>query len=82
MKIRPIFAWYDFWIGFFWDQKKRKLYFFPFPMFGLVFEFGPKNSDICPKCKFPIHTPSDEEREKYGGQRYVRCLCPETHYVI
>jgi hypothetical protein len=36
MTIRPIFAWYDLWIGAFWDSRKRKLYIFPIPCFGLV----------------------------------------------
>ena len=33
-QIEPFFAWYDFWVGLFWDSKKRILYVFPIPMFG------------------------------------------------
>ena len=42
MTVEPIFAWYDFWIGLFWDGAKRRLYFFPVPCFGLVFKFAPR----------------------------------------
>jgi hypothetical protein len=40
MKIRPMFAWYDLWVGAFWDTRKRALYLFPVPMFGIRVEFG------------------------------------------
>lgn len=43
LKIKPIFAWYDFWVGFFWDQKKRKLYFLPLPCLGVVISFPKKD---------------------------------------
>lgn len=45
MKIRPLFAWYDLWVGAFWDKAKRKLYVLPIPCVGLVFELGD-----CPRC--------------------------------
>lgn len=35
-----LFAWYDMWIGFFWDKKKKWLYVFPVPMFGFILKFG------------------------------------------
>ena len=40
MRVKPILAWYDFWVGLFWDRSKRRLYVFPVPMVGLVVEFG------------------------------------------
>lgn len=42
MKIKVIFAWYDLWIGFFFDMKKVKIYVFPIPMVGLEISLLPK----------------------------------------
>lgn len=46
MNIKPIFAWYDLWIGVFWDQAKRRLYVFPIPMFGVVIQFADRSA-VC-----------------------------------
>lgn len=40
MKVRPIIAWYDLWIGAFVDRRKRRLYIFPVPCVGIVVQFG------------------------------------------
>ncbi len=32
MKVRLKFAWYDIWVGAFWDGKSKILYVCPFPM--------------------------------------------------
>lgn len=39
MNIKPIFAWYDMWVGAFWDSAKRRLYILPLPCVGVVIQF-------------------------------------------
>jgi hypothetical protein len=39
-QLKPIFAWYDFWVGVYVDREKRRVYVFPIPCFGFVFFWG------------------------------------------
>lgn len=39
VRVRFLFAWYDFWVGFYWDRKTSSLYFLPVPMCGIVITF-------------------------------------------
>jgi hypothetical protein len=39
MTIKPLFAWYDLWVGAYWDRKGRRLYILPIPMVGVVIQF-------------------------------------------
>ena len=39
MKVNFIFAWFDFWVGLYWDRDRAKLYLFLIPMLGIVFSF-------------------------------------------
>lgn len=32
-------AWYDFWIGFYWDKTKKRLYILPIPCIGVCLQF-------------------------------------------
>jgi len=41
VKVRPIFAWFDLWVGIFIDRPKRRIYVFPLPCIGIVIERGP-----------------------------------------
>lgn len=38
IRVRPLCAWYDAWIGVFIDRPKRRVYVFPVPCFGMVIE--------------------------------------------
>lgn len=39
VKFRAFFAWFDFWIGAYYDVGHRTLYICPLPMCVLRFEF-------------------------------------------
>lgn len=36
MRIRPVVAWYDLWIGCFIDRDRGRLYLSPVPCVGVV----------------------------------------------
>lgn len=40
MKVRFLFAWYDLWVGAYWDRANRRLYVLPVPCMGFVLDFG------------------------------------------
>lgn len=39
MTIKPIFAWYDIWVGAYWDRSNLKLHVLPLPCIGVVIQF-------------------------------------------
>ena len=45
-EIGIIAAWYDGWVGYYWDKKNTTLYLLPLPMLGVVIRFIPVNNII------------------------------------
>lgn len=39
LSVAPVVAWWDLWIGAYWDRKRRWLYLLPVPMIGVVIKF-------------------------------------------
>ena len=73
--LRPVFAWYDIWIGAYWDRKTRRLFLFALPCFGFVFDWSATISEgnpINPKTEveeaviFKIRRRREVGRKKYG----------------
>ena len=44
IRIRPVLAWYDLWIGAYVDRARRRVYVFPLPCIGLVIEHRPREA--------------------------------------
>ena len=40
MHVELLFAWYDLWIGAYWDRKNKALYLLPLPCLGIVVRFS------------------------------------------
>lgn len=65
MRIEFIFRWFDFWIGFFYEQKNRTLYFFPIPMFGLKIQFKSNNREALKVLDEIYSEPPEEMPEDF-----------------
>lgn len=54
--MRIFFAWYDCWIGAYYDRKQRALYVAPLPCIVFQFSFKEKRKCRlpCPNCKQPV----------------------------
>lgn len=35
-----LFAWYDLWIGAYWDREKKWLYILPLPCVGIILKYS------------------------------------------
>jgi hypothetical protein len=42
MRVKPIFRWYDMWVGVFVHRKEREVFVFYFPMLGFKISWGEK----------------------------------------
>lgn len=79
MRIRPLVAWYDLWIGAYWDRARRRLYVLPIPCVGVVIEFGDPADEILEsilaandKPVATLRCPTCHERYPYTERR----TCP------
>lgn len=50
--VRGIMAWYDCWIGAYWDRAERRLYLLPLPCLGIVIQFPP-NAEVSGGSRSP-----------------------------
>jgi hypothetical protein len=80
MKISPVFAWYDFWIGVYWDAAKWCLYILPIPTIGVKIQLCPQAAEraTLEKRVATCHVFHKWERlERCSGRRhrfYDRCV--------
>lgn len=72
-RVRIIFAWYDFWVGFFWDKEKRRLYVFPVPCLGILIQFQMKDTQ---KAGSRYLRPRKLESGLIDYDRVPECICP------
>ncbi len=50
MKVRLCFAWYDLYVGLYYDRRNRTMYIFPIPTMGLSIEFKESSMESVSQC--------------------------------
>lgn len=70
MKLKLLFAWYDIWIGFFYDKNKNWLYILPIPMFGLIIKLPQKRYYCYLKGTKQLKMRSSKDAKKIHCNEY------------
>ena len=63
MIVKPVFKWFDFWMGLYWDRDRKILYLFYFPMCGLMISW----QRCAGSCNKPIFI--DVDGQDFCGER-------------
>jgi hypothetical protein len=85
VRIRPIFRWYDFWVGAYLDRARHRLYVLPLPMLGVCIEWGPVHIDAkLTDVSASYSPPTDlaltvEERVRHGLDELGANVWPYFH---
>lgn len=74
MKIRPIFAWYDLWVGAYYNSKDKQLYILPLPCLGIVIDFKRSPKPLTEDQKKEL-----EALRKMGYDHGIRGRAPMWH---
>lgn len=80
MKLRLIFAWYDFWVGLFWDAKNRRLYVFPVPCLGFHITLAKRHRYDCTEREAEIADWKIVAHNIRVAQRYMESGTPAGRY--
>ena len=81
MKIKPIFAWYDLWVGVYWDSSKRRLYIFPVPMLGIVIYY-PRKRPSAATAMSATDTDSTTDASANSGCAATPCSQSSDHWKL
>jgi hypothetical protein len=85
MKIKPIFRWYDLYVGLYLDTKNKYAYLFPLPTLG--FRIDLQSGPRCRECDKVLdedeahyleHTCSECEQQPYELLRFRQDVIDDT----
>jgi len=77
MKISPVFAWFDLWVGVYVDRKRKRFYVFPVPMLGVCVSWAPRPQADVRGTSFPCPTRPGERCHSpvlCGPPRWPHCV--------
>jgi len=75
MRLRIFFAWYDLWVGAYWDRDKRALYVCPIPTVVIRLDLVRRSYKLC--CYGTVFWQSDTRRNAFRiAEEHIR-KCPK-----